>query len=76
MNKRLLALNKYKYKTPDLVKALGVSRMTLYTWEQEGKFTPPRNTQGSRVFTENQIRDIVKAFSPGGKREWHFKPGK
>lgn len=63
----------YKYKTPDLSKALGVSRMTLYTWEKNGKFTPPRDRHGDRVFTEEQMQEIIKAFSPGGSGSWHFK---
>ena len=65
--------NKYKYKTPDLCKALGVTRMTIYLWEQKGIFTAPRSLAGDRVFTERQMKAIVKAFSPGGKFKWHFK---
>ena len=64
--------NLYKYKTPDLCKLLRVSRMTLYTWEKEGKFIPPRNVAGERVFTMVQMKQILKAFSPGGLREWKF----
>lgn len=65
-------VNEYTYKTPDLEKALGVSRMTLYTWEAKGLFTPPRNMRGDRVLTEKQFKEVVKAFSPGGCRFWHF----
>ena len=66
--------NPYKYKTPDLCKLLGVTRMTLYTWEQKGMFSPPRNTAGDRVFTEEQMKEIAKAFSPGGSYKWFFHP--
>lgn len=63
----------YKYKTPDICKALGVTRMTLFTWEQEGKFTPPRNNHGDRIVTKEQLKEIIKAFSPAGQGEWHFR---
>ena len=60
------------YRTPDLTKALGVTRMTLYNWEAKGIFTPPRNMRGDRVFTADQMREVVRAFSAGGKGSWHF----
>lgn len=69
-------LNPYKYKTPDICRALGVKRLTLYRWEQLGIFTPPRNHRGDRVVTQKQIREIVEAFSPSGKNEWHFNVDK
>lgn len=65
-------VNEYTYKTPDLEKALGVTRMTLYTWEEKGLFTPPRNMRGDRVFNKIQFDEVVKAFSPGGQGSWHF----
>jgi DNA-binding transcriptional MerR regulator len=64
--------NPYKYRTKDVCEALGITRMTLYTWEKEGKFTPPRNSVGYRVFTKEQIQSILKSFLPGGKGKWHF----
>jgi len=64
--------NPYKYKTGDLLKILGVTRMTLWNWENKGMFTPPRNLRGDRVFTEKQLKEIIKAFSPEGNYEWHF----
>jgi len=63
----------YQIKTPELCQRLEKSRMTLYLWEQKGIFTPPRNMRGDRVFTEEQVREIIKAFSPGGAGRWHFK---
>jgi len=69
----MLLENPYKYKTPDLCKLLGVTRMTLYTWEQKGMFSPPRNTAGDRVFTQKQMTEIAYAFSPMGPRTWIFK---
>jgi len=64
---------KYIIKTPQICEILGVSRQTLHSWEQRGKFIPPRNFRGDRVFTERQAKGILKAFSPGGKQKWHFK---
>lgn len=64
--------NPYKYKTPDLCKLLGVSRMTIYTWEKQGKLISPRNHAGDRVFTEVQLNEIVKEFGPGGSGKWVF----
>jgi len=69
-----IARNLYKYKTPDLCKLLGVTRMTLYTWEKEGKFIPPKNLKGDRVFTMVQMKQILKEFSPSGSRKWVFTP--
>lgn len=65
--------NPYIFKTPDICKMLGVSRVTLYSWERRGIFTPPRNMRGHRVFTRKQADKILKAFTPGGKGYWHFK---
>jgi len=62
----------YKYKTPDICRALGVTRLTLYNWEKKGKFTPPRDNHGNRIVTKKQLKEIIKAFSPEGKNEWHF----
>ena len=65
--------NPYKYKTPDLCKLLGVSRMTIFNWEKEGRFKSPRNLAGDRVFTEEQMKSIAEAFSPSGTKKWLFK---
>lgn len=69
----MLLDNPYKYKTPDLCKLLGVTRMTLYLWEQKGIFSAPRNVAGDRVFTEEQMKEIAQAFSPSGPKVWLFK---
>lgn len=67
--------NKYYLRTSDLCKELGVCRYTIVIWEKKGYFTAPRiGTRGDRRFTRTQLNQIVKAFSPGGKRKWHFKP--
>lgn len=63
----------YKHKTPQITKALGVSRQTLFNWEKSGKFIPPRNTHGDRIVTSRQLKEIIKEFSPGGKGIWHFR---
>jgi DNA-binding transcriptional MerR regulator len=66
--------NKYRFRTSDLCKELGVTRMTLFTWESKGYITCPRvGTRGDRRFTRQQMDEIVKAFSPGGKHKWHFE---
>ena len=65
--------NPYKYKTPDLCRLLGITRMTLYNWEQKGIFSAPRNLAGDRVFTEEQMNEISKAFRPGGTQAWLFE---
>lgn len=59
-------------KTEDICRELGVSRMTLYNWEKKGHFTPPRNLRGDRVLTEEQFKEMKKAFTPGGTYQWHF----
>jgi len=64
---------KYNYKTPDLCRILGVSRFVLVRWERKGIFTPPRSIGNHRIFTQKQVTDILKAFSPGGRGQWHFK---
>lgn len=65
-------MNDYRYKTPDLCKSLGITRWTLINWEKKGRFTPPRDMGGDRVFTEKQMKEIKVAFSPGGAGQWHF----
>lgn len=68
-------MNKYKYRTKDLCKELGIHRYTLIIWEKKGYFTAPRiGTRGDRRFTRQQLKEIVEAFSPGGSRNWHFTP--
>ena len=65
-------MKNYTIKTPELCDELGVSRQTLHTWEAKGFFTPPRSMRGDRIFTSVQVKEIVKAFSPGGTKIWHF----
>jgi hypothetical protein len=62
----------YVYKTPDLCKKINKSRITLWTWEKEGRFTPPRNGHGDRMFTQKQLDEIIIAFK-GGRGSWHYK---
>jgi len=71
--KRKLRKTGYTVNTKELCEMLEVSRQTLYTWERKGFFTPPRNMKGERVFTRKQAHEIIEAFSPAGKKEWHFK---
>lgn len=63
----------YTIKTPEAMRRLNISRATMWTWEKKGKFTPPRNHMGHRVFTPKQIQEIREAFSPSGSGEWHYE---
>lgn len=75
-------LNKYSYRSKDLLKVLvdiGFSvnevstRQKLLRLQDEGKFTPPRDPKNNYWhFTEDQLLEIAKSFSPGGTGEWHF----
>ena len=74
-------LPKYKYRSKDLFRVLvevGFSKnhesteMKLYRLIRSGKFTPPTIGNNRWAFTEDQLIDIAKSFSPGGKGEWHF----
>lgn len=66
----------YKYKTPDLCRALNVTRQTIVLWERKGILTCPRTIGNQRIFTAGQIEHIRKAFQPGGKGFWHFQAPK
>ena len=65
--------NEYKFKTPVLCQTLGITRQTLIRWEKLGRFVAPRTMGNARTFTEKQIKEIKKAFMPGGKGHWFFK---
>ena len=41
--------------------------------EKKGKFVYPREPDSQRKFTNEQIEDIVKAFSPGGSGYWKLE---
>lgn len=51
---------------------LSCSAMWLRYAEKQGKLVCPKlpNNRGDRVFTQKQIEEIVRAFSPSGKGEW------
>lgn len=67
-------MSRYQFRTKDLCRELGISRQSLFTWERKGYLTSPRvGTRGDRRFTRTQLDQIVKAFSPGGKKQWHFR---
>lgn len=56
------------------------NKKTLRRWEETGKLISPRSTTNKkkinnnwyyvRVFTQQQLNSIVKAFLPGGPGEW------
>lgn len=73
----------YKYRTRHLLKMLidvGFSKnmssgvQKIFRLKNQGKFSPPLDpATGHAVFTEKQLVSIVKALSPGGSGEWHFR---
>lgn len=65
------------YRKKDLLRAmkeagLPCSDMWLRDNEHRGLMRSPviPNSRGDRAYTKEQIDEIVKAFSPGGKGEW------
>lgn len=42
--------------------------------KDKNNFTPPQvpGQKNEWIFTEDQLKEIIKAFGPGGKGEWHF----
>ncbi len=43
----------------------------LYRWEKKGLIVCPRDpSTGQRLFTLSSLKEIVKAFSPGGTGQW------
>lgn len=58
----------------NMLKASGLSSsyMWLRRMEKEGRLTCPK-VNGRRMFTAKQIEEIIQAFSPGGRGEWHYK---
>ena len=72
----------YKFRSNDLLRILvdvGFSKnsvsayIKLFRLKKAGKFKPPQTDQGNWVFTEDQLLDIAKHLSPGGKGEWRFE---
>lgn len=75
---------KYAYKSDDLCRLyseMGLSAnpeaayQKFFREKNKGNFTPPQlpNQKGEWVFTEIQLKEIIKAFGPGGTGKWHFK---
>ena len=62
-----------------------ISKMWVYRQEQKGNLKLPRSTtnfkkaQGTRalgavrMITDEQIKEIVKSFLPGGKGYWSYE---
>lgn len=56
------------------------NKKTLLRWEAEGKLVSPKSTTNSkkingvaypvRMYSEDQIAEIVRAFSPAGTGKW------
>jgi hypothetical protein len=56
------------------------NKKTLLNWEKEGRLVSPRsstnsktihgNQHGVRMYSEEQIQAIVRAFSPAGIGRW------
>lgn len=51
---------------------LPCSTMWLRKAEEAGILISPRlpHARGDRAYTQDQINEIVRAFSPGGKGKW------
>jgi len=65
------------YSKKDLLKSmkeagLPYSVMWLLNNEKKGNLVCPRrpNSRGDRAFTQEQITQIIQAFSPNGKGRW------
>jgi hypothetical protein len=59
----------------EALKLHGASWKTYYGLlnnERRGRLTLPREQTGHRMVTASMIKEIVEAFSPGGKGEWHY----
>jgi DNA-binding transcriptional MerR regulator len=62
----------YVYKTPDLCKFMGVSRITVWSWEKKGWLTSPRNSHGDRMFTVEQMSTLKRRLKKT-KLGWHYE---
>lgn len=51
---------------------LWCTRPSLLLHERSGRLTVARTPNGRRKFTEQHIKEIIEAFSPGGVGEWHY----
>jgi len=60
-----------------IMKELGLptGKMWLLRQEKAKRFKPRRDPKGWRRFTEKDMNQIVKEFSPGGKGSWEATPG-
>ena len=68
------------YSSNELLHFMGTyglpkSREWLYYNEKNRKIVCPRLPQGrkDRAFTQTQMEEIVKAFSPNGKGYWRYE---
>lgn len=52
------------------------SKRTILRWEEQGKLKimrlPHSKTHARRVITEEQLEELIKAFSPGGRGWWSY----
>lgn len=55
-------------------KTLEGAQQTVYAWIRKGKLVPRRRPHNKwYVFTQNEIEDIVDAFSTEGSGHWSYK---
>ena len=53
------------------------SKQTLNLWQKQGKLTLRRFPHNQwRFATEEDLKEIIRAFSPGGKGKWHYVKNK
>ena len=48
------------YNMTELADKLGVPRQTIYYWIEKGWVTPKRDYRDYPVFTEEDVREIIK----------------
>jgi DNA-binding transcriptional MerR regulator len=68
-------MNTDLYKVKEVLERVGISRGTLYRWEEQGKIPrPKRNVSGYRVYTDDEVEKIEKFINtlfvtaPKGKK--------
>ena len=68
-----MVLNSDSYHTPQICKALHVTRMTLYLWEQKGMFVSPRDYRGRRVMNKKQLNQLKKSIRRYHGGQWIYE---
>jgi hypothetical protein len=52
-------------------------KQTLYAWMRKGFLTPRRMPHNNwPIFNDEEIAEIIEAFSPGGPGYWNYEESK